>query len=186
MKKAGIEAVALNEDTSWKEASEALHSPKVHLVFASPEYLLRNPRIKKLYIDEDFRARILGVLVDEAHVIHEWADNFRKDYRDLKTLRVILGNNVPWWALSATFTDAIFKTVYKTLSFGTSRPFWGIDVGIERPNLAQRVCQMDSAASTYHSLIQFIPEHAKAAPDIPKTIIFFHSVQATRDACLAI
>jgi len=186
MKKARIGAVALNEDTPWKKASKALKSPKIHLIFASPEYLLRGPRMKKYYVEEAFRARILGVLVDEAHVIHEWAESFRKDYRELKTLRVILGDNVPWWALSATFTNTIFKTVYKTLSFGTSRPFWGIDIGIERPNLVQHVHAMDSAASTYCSLIQFIPEGVETALSIPKTIIFFHSVQATRDACFAI
>jgi hypothetical protein len=186
MEKAGIRSVALNEDTSWKEASKALQSLEVHLIFTSPEYLLHNTQMKKHYIEERFRARIFGVLVDEAHVIAEWADNFRKDYNELKTLRVILGDNVPWWALSATFTNAIFKKVYETLTFGTSRPFWGIDVGVERPNLTQQVYPMKSAANTYCSLIQFIPEGAKSTSDIPKTIIFFHSVQATRDACFAI
>jgi hypothetical protein len=186
MEKASIKAVALNEDTPWKAASKALKSSQVHLVFASPEYLLRNSRMKKFYIEEKSRARILSVLVDEAHVIHEWADNFRKDYAELKTLRVILGDNVPWWALSATFTNAIFKTVYKTLSFGTSRPFWGIDVGVERPNLLQHIFPMGSAAGAYLSLVPFIPEGAETPPSIPKTIIFFHSVQVTRDACFAV
>ena len=186
MKKARIKAVALNEDTSWEDASKALRSSKVHLIFASPEYLLCNPHMKKFYVEEKSRAQIFGVLVDEAHVIHEWAEDFRKDYGELKTLRVILGNNVPWWALSATFTNAIFKTIYKTLSFGTSRPFWGIDVGVERTNLLQQIYPMDSAIGTYRSLIQFIPEGAETALAIPKSIIFFHSVQATRDACFAI
>lgn len=186
MMKAGIGSVALNEDTSWKEASKALQSSNIHLIFTSPEYLLRNTHMKKHYVEEAFRTRIFGVLVDEAHVIAEWADNFRKDYNELKTLRVILGDKVPWWALSATFTSTIFKKVYETLTFGTSRAFWGIDVGVERPNLAQQVYPMKSASNTYGSLIQFIPEGAKATSDIPKTIIFFHSVQATRDACFAI
>ena len=57
------------------------------------------------------RTHILGVLVNEAHVIHEWAESFRKDYSELKTLRVILRNDIPWWALSATFTNKIFKPV---------------------------------------------------------------------------
>ncbi|KAF9790789.1 hypothetical protein BJ322DRAFT_1135277 [Thelephora terrestris] len=145
MTKAGIKAITFNENTSREDVSKALHPDNgTHLIFASPEYLLRNPRMKKLYADEEARKRILGVLVDEAHVIREWADKFCKDYGELKTLRVILGNNVPWWALSATFTDPIFKTVYNTLSFGTSRPFWGIDVGTERPNLAQYVRPMGS------------------------------------------
>jgi len=186
MKKARINAMALNEDTPWKEGVKALKSRNVHLIFASPEFLLRNANMKKFYVDENFRTRVFGLLVDEAHVIHEWLENFRKDFAELKTLRVILGGGVPCWAFSATFTDAIFKTVYKTLSFGTSRSFWGIDVGIERPNLIQLVYPMHSPSTTFHSLIQFIPAGAETADSIPKTIIIFHSVQATRDACLAI
>ena len=186
MKKARIDAVAINEDTPWKEGVKALKSRKVHLIFASPEFLLRNSNMKKFYLDEKFRARVFGVLVDEVHVIHEWSENFRKDFGELKTFRVILGGGVPGWAFSATFTDAIFKTVYKTLSFGTSRSFWGIDVGVERPNLIQLVYPMCSPATTFRSLIQFIPDGPKMAGSVPKTIIFFHSVQATRDACLAI
>ena len=189
MKRAHVEAAALNENTSQKDVSKALHPDKgAHLIFASPEYLLRSPRMKKFCTDEEARARILALLVDEGHVIHEWAHktNFRNDYTELKTLRVILGGNVSWWALSATFTDPIFRTVYETLSFGTSRPFWGIDVGTERPNLAQYVRPMESAATSYFSLIPFIPAGAKTKDDIPKTIIFFRSIMETRDAVLAI
>ena len=128
MQKAKIRAAVLNEDTPAKDISSALDPANgAHLLFASPEYLLRNPYLKKFYANEEARTRVLGVLVDEAHVIHEWAESFQKDYKELKTLRVILGNNVSWWALSATLTNAIFKTVYETLSFRTSRPFWGIN-----------------------------------------------------------
>lgn len=187
MKKANIRAAALNEDTPRKDATEALNPTKgAHLLFASPEYLLRNPYLKKLYADEGGRMRVLGVLVDEGHVVSEWANSFRTDYKELKTLRVILGNNVPWWALSATFTSEIFEAVYRTLSFGTSRPFWGIDVGTERPNLAQYVRPMGSAASTYLPLVPFIPAGAQTGDDIPKTIMFFRSVSETRDACFAL
>ena len=86
MKKARIGAIALNEDTPQKDASKALNSKRVHLVFTSPEYLLRNPYMKKFYANEGARSRVLGVLVDKAHVIHEWAATFRKDYGELKTI----------------------------------------------------------------------------------------------------
>ena len=77
MKKAGIRAAALNENTSQKDFSKALHPDKgAYLIFASPEYLLRNPRMKKFYADEEARTHVLGVLVDEGHVIHEWASSF--------------------------------------------------------------------------------------------------------------
>ena len=86
MKKAHIGAITLNEDTPQKDASKALNSKRVHLVFTSPEYLLHNLYMKKFYANEGVRSHILGVLVDEAHVIHEWAATFWKDYGKLKMI----------------------------------------------------------------------------------------------------
>jgi superfamily II DNA helicase RecQ len=95
MEKASVGAATLHEDVSWKKTSKTLESSQVHLIFASLEYLLRNPHLKRFYTDERFRDRIFCVLIDEAHVIKGWAETFRKDFGELGTLRVILGNNVP-------------------------------------------------------------------------------------------
>ena len=157
MRNARIKAKArVNENTSPKNLSKVLYPEKgTHLLFTLPEYLLHNSHIKKLYADEEARVRVFGVLVDEGHAIHEWAEagvvvNFWNDYRELKTLQVILWNNAPWWALPATFANQIFKTVCETLSFGTSRPFWGIDVGTE-PCAICPVRPMESAAGGFQT-----------------------------------
>ena len=91
MEKVQIGATAVNDDTTMEEGSDVMKSPRVQLIFASPGYLLRNPRTKKFYVEEAFRARVIGVLVDKAHVIHEWVESFRKDDSELKTLRASLG-----------------------------------------------------------------------------------------------
>ena len=44
----------------------------------------------------------MAVVVDEAHVIESWKDEFRKDYGELETLRSIAGTEIPWLALTAT------------------------------------------------------------------------------------
>ena len=71
----------------------------------------------------------------------------------------------------ATFTNTIFKTVYKTLSFGISCSFWGIDVGTKCENLAQYVRLMESPASTYCALVPLIPKEAQTELAVPKTIV---------------
>ena len=69
-----IKVEALDENASPKSVSKALHPEKgVHLLFAPPEYLLRGSRIKKICADEKAQVRVLSVLVDVGHVIHEWA-----------------------------------------------------------------------------------------------------------------
>jgi len=184
MKNANIKAVVLDENTSRKDVFKALNPNKgAHLIFTSPEYLLRNSHMKKFCADEEARTRILGVLVDDGHTIHEWAGSLRKE---LKAFRVTLVNNVPWWTLSGAFTNPILKTVYETLGFGKSHHFWGIDIGTERPNLIQCVRPMGPDTRTFRPLVQFIPADAQTRDDIPKTIIFFRSIVETCDAHLAI
>ena len=69
MKKAGIEAVALNKNTLQEDILGALCSDGgVHLIFTLPKYLLHNPCMKKFYADKEDWTHILGVLVNEAHV----------------------------------------------------------------------------------------------------------------------
>ncbi|KAI0311154.1 hypothetical protein OF83DRAFT_1069284, partial [Amylostereum chailletii] len=105
--------------------------------------LLRNNQFKQLYRELKFRRQLVAVLVDEGHIIHAWASEFRKDYNELKTLRLITGGDVPWAAVSATLPTHIFKTVYDALGMGAGKPFWGIDLGADRQNLVHWVRPME-------------------------------------------
>ncbi|KAJ7600882.1 hypothetical protein C8J56DRAFT_768845 [Mycena floridula] len=88
-----------------------------------------------LWKDPKFRRRLTAMVVDEAHCIDEWgSDKFRPLYRQLHTLRGYSGQEVPFVACTATCQTSTFETVWTSLGFGT-RPFWGLDVGCDRPNL---------------------------------------------------
>ncbi|KAI0739879.1 hypothetical protein C8Q80DRAFT_1073660, partial [Daedaleopsis nitida] len=92
-----------------------------------------------MFRDNTFRARMLASLLDEMHVVKDWADAFRKAYGQLGDLRTIMGDEIPWAGLSATAPTTTFELVYKMLRFGRVRPFWGIDLGADRANLAMYV-----------------------------------------------
>jgi hypothetical protein len=47
------------------------------------------------------------MVVDEAHVIESWKDQFRKDYGELQMLRIIVGTEIPWLALTATCSTLV-------------------------------------------------------------------------------
>ncbi|KAH9920674.1 uncharacterized protein B0H18DRAFT_880877, partial [Fomitopsis serialis] len=89
----------------------------------------------KLWKDERFRARLQAVIIDEAHCVDEWGtDDFRAHYRRLSVLRHYTGHEIPFVACTATCSTSTFDVLWDTLAFGL-RPFWGIDVGADRPNL---------------------------------------------------
>ncbi|KIJ35362.1 hypothetical protein M422DRAFT_132401, partial [Sphaerobolus stellatus SS14] len=92
-----------------------------------------------LFRTNSFRDRLVCSIVDEAHVIPLWgATGFRRDYADLKTVRVIIGSSVPWMGMSATMPTHLFEEIFKSLDM-PNRPFWGIDMGSDRPNVQQHV-----------------------------------------------
>ncbi|KAF6762940.1 hypothetical protein DFP72DRAFT_1140150 [Ephemerocybe angulata] len=129
----GLKAVVLNQDTSkfqdvWKEAEKT-----AAIVYMSPEMAL-SPRFLKLWKEVKFRGHISALVIDEAHCIDNWGDDFRTAYRKLSTLRHYTGQDVPFLACTATCPTSTFELLWKSLDFG-SRPFWGLDVGTERNNL---------------------------------------------------
>jgi superfamily II DNA helicase RecQ len=103
------------------------------MVYISPEMAL-SESFFKLWKDAKFRKRVQAVIIDEAHCIDEWGEEFRPQYRELEMLRSFTGQEVPFVACTATCTTSTFHVVWKSLGFG-SRPFWGLDVGCDRSNL---------------------------------------------------
>ncbi|KAF8164697.1 hypothetical protein B0H34DRAFT_649569 [Crassisporium funariophilum] len=91
--------------------------------------MLHNPRFKKLFWREEFRKQIIAMVVDEAHIIEAWKAEFCKDYGELETLKVIMGTEIPWLALTGTCSAKTFKTIYQTLGMGGARPCFGLNCG---------------------------------------------------------
>ena len=123
------------------------------------------------------------MVVDGAHVIEDWKTEFRKDYGELQTLQIIMGIEIPWLALTGTCSTEIFHTIYRTLGMGGTRPFWGIDRGADRPNVAQWVRPMEYPVSSLYDLLAFVPKSPKGPSDFPKTIFYLKTRQLSRRAC---
>ncbi|KAJ6542135.1 P-loop containing nucleoside triphosphate hydrolase protein [Mycena sp. CBHHK59/15] len=109
----GIKAVMINEDNTkdpvvWKTAEKT-----AQLVYISPEMALSD-RFGKLWTDVKFHGRVQALIVDEAHCINEWGEEFR----------------VPFVACTATCATRTFNIIWNSLGFG-HRPFWGLDAGVK-------------------------------------------------------
>ncbi|CAA7268909.1 unnamed protein product [Cyclocybe aegerita] len=115
------------------------------------------------------------MVVDEAHVIEAWKDEFRKDYGELAALKIIVGTEVPWLALTTTCSTQTFEIIYTTLGMGESRPFYGIDLCSDRPNLAQWVRPMEYST--------FLPQAPQNLSDFDKIIFYFLTRQQALRAC---
>lgn len=150
------------------------------MVYLAPEMLM-SPRFLALLAKSTFRKRLLAIVVDECHVISEWGDEFRPFYRQLERLRSYTGTEVPFVACSATVSTDMFRTIWKSLAFGT-RPFWGIDVGSDRPNLLYLIRQASDPKNPVLDVLSFLPkilDENTTPQDIPKCLLYFE----TQDQC---
>ncbi len=83
---------------------------QVQFLYASPE------RLAIESFQEALRSLpIRLVAVDEAHCISQWGHDFRGAYLELGRLRRVVGEEVPWIALTATATARVQKDIIELL-----------------------------------------------------------------------
>ncbi|KII95852.1 hypothetical protein PLICRDRAFT_170449 [Plicaturopsis crispa FD-325 SS-3] len=121
--------------------------------------------------------------MDLTHCVDEWGDeDFRPDYRKLDTLRNFTGQEVPFVACTATASTSTFDVIWKTLGFGY-RPFWGIDVGSDRPNLLFLTRTLINTKNPVLDALHVLPKimNADTAREaIDKCLFYFDSEAACR------
>ncbi|PPQ76514.1 hypothetical protein CVT24_010875 [Panaeolus cyanescens] len=183
-KKKGLHAVVINEDTSRSKSLWAEARTRASLVYMSPEMALSSS-FAKLWKDHGFRERLAAVVVDEAHCIDEWGSgDFRPQYRQLDILRHYTGQDIPFLACTATCSTTTFDTIWDTLAFGC-RPFWGLDVGVDRPNLFFLIRELINTREPILDILGILPStitNETTPDDIPKSLLYFSSENDCRKA----
>lgn len=90
-----------------------LQSQELSYLFCHPEQVLNTPEIIKFFSTSHFQERNKYLVIDEAHCIIEWGEEFRKDFRKLYQLRSLFVCTVI--ALSATITKSGQSEIAKSL-----------------------------------------------------------------------
>ena len=180
----GIETIVLNEDTTkttdlWKRVRTT-----AAMVYMSPEMAL-SETFHRLWKDSYFRKRLTAVIIDEAHCIDEWGDDeFRPLYRKLNTLRNYTGYEIPVVSCTATARTSTFDLIWSMVGYG-NRPFWGLDVGVDRPNLFYITRPLSDPKNPLLDILNLLPsilDGNTTLEDIGKCLLYFDSEAACREA----
>ncbi|KAJ7244849.1 P-loop containing nucleoside triphosphate hydrolase protein [Mycena rebaudengoi] len=169
----------VNEDTVSPEIWASLRQGHANLYYVSPEMALSSSFIQ-LWQDPSFRLRVQALVIDEAHCIVDWGDDFRKEYSGLAKLRDYIGQETPILAATATCDTEAFKVIWKSLKFGC-RPFWGIDVGTDRSNLVYITRIIKNPTNPLLDVINIFPEKMDKdtpAAALPKCLFYFDTIEA--------
>lgn len=167
----GMSAAQLTSNQSRIERRgvlERAHARALDLLFVAPERLE----------SQGFRARLEQIapsltVVDEAHCISMWGNDFRPSYRALGRLRTV--TSTPVLALTATATPDVRKDI--TTSLGLRCPL-EIVKSFDRPNLDWSVAR----AHGHREKVNAIDHMVRAAPG---TAIVYASTRASVQAVRA-
>ncbi|XP_065884181.1 ATP-dependent DNA helicase RecQ-like isoform X2 [Dysidea avara] len=165
----GISVEFVGEAQTDNDACTKVVNGEVQLVYISPESMLNTKRYWHMFQSDSYQNKMIAFVVDEAHCVKMWGDNFRVAFAKLGTLRSILPTSVNVMALTATATQEILKCVENRLDL-KDVVLIGIHSG--RPNIKfivkPSIDLNDLAAIVSAELVEL-------RTNTPKTVLFCRS-----------
>ncbi len=161
----------LNSSLGRKEIAqvkEDIVSGVTKLLYVAPETLTKEENL------EFFRAtNISFVAVDEAHCISEWGHDFRPEYRNIRSMILKIGENIPVIALTATATPKVQTDIVKSLAMKNERKFIS---SFNRPNLYYEVRPKLGKEQATKEIIQILKGKGG-----PSSIIYVQARKTTEE-----
>ena len=152
---------------------QGIESRRYNVIITSPEMCLEDTGFSKLLRTPQFTRNVLSIVIDEAHCVSEWGENFRKAFGELGRLRSYVPATIPFLITSATLCTHILNNVVQKLHVSKSRSVL-INLGNDCPNITHMVCRMRGAKSDLAAL-DFIVDEGSTGEPLIKTIVFFES-----------
>jgi superfamily II DNA helicase RecQ len=142
----------------------------------SPEQIMKpDGEFERLLKNQLFMARVVSVVIDEAHCLTEWGE-FRPEYRELGRLRYILPPSTPLLIASATFTKHALGDVTRLLHMHHDKTIT-VHCSSDRPNIEIGIRKIKYAMSSFADLAFLIPDGIKVGdPPPPKFLVFFDDI----------
>jgi superfamily II DNA helicase RecQ len=133
---------------------------------------LKHPRFSKLVKNSEWMKHVIGVVIDEAHCVAQWGDEFREAFTELELTRSFSARK-PMMVASATLSPAMRETVYHKLLFTRSKTFQ-LNLGNQRHNITQIVCRLPPSARSFQAL-DFLLAPALCNEPLKRAIVYVNT-----------
>ena len=146
----GVDAAPVNSALSARERRESMRrirGREADFIFTTPEQLANPEFVEKLKHNP-----IDLFVIDEAHCITQWGQDFRPAYRELGAALRALGNPT-LLALTATATPDVIEDIARQLGRPRMRV---LNAGVYRPNLYFEVLQTTNEAEKKQALLEVV------------------------------
>jgi len=131
--------------------------------------------VEKVLRKPEFGPRVLSIFIDEAHCVSHWGASFRKKYATIGIVRAFLPRSTPMIAVTATLTPRVHRDVLQKLEYNPD-DYVFINIGNDRPNVAQVVRAMEHPMNSFRDIDFVIPESITSPTDIPKAFVFVDDI----------
>ncbi len=134
-----------------KQVKKDITDGKTKLLFVAPETLTKEENIDFLR-----DVKISFIAVDEAHCISEWGHDFRPEYRRIRAMMQLIGQDVAMVALTATATPKVQTDIVKNLGLREPKVFMS---SFNRTNLYYEIRPKVKKEVVERQIIQYIKQH---------------------------
>lgn len=131
---------------------------KHRVIITSPDMCLKHDKFRQLLNTPAFAKKIAAFVIDEAHCISQWGDDFRTEYAELGTLRAFVPLHVPFMVASATLPPLVLAEVRKSVHMSSDTSYH-VNLGTDRPNIAWFVHYMKAAKSDLKAFNFLAPDY---------------------------
>lgn len=137
--------------TEIKQVKKDITEKNTKLLYVAPETLTKEENIEFL---KDIK--ISFIAVDEAHCISEWGHDFRPEYRRIRSMMQLIGQEIPIIALTATATPKVQTDIIKNLGLIDPEIYMS---SFNRDNLYYEIRPKIKKAQVEKQIIQFIKQN---------------------------
>lgn len=158
LKNKGVAACYLNSTLSKPDFSQALQDisqGKIKFVYVAPERLL-----SRSFVDTIQQTPVSLLVVDEAHCVSQWGDDFRPAYKNISTLYTFLPKNTVRVACTATADQRVRTEIQTALQL--REPYIHLK-SFKRTNLRIEVIHCGTPTIKNLVLLRLLRQHAGQA-----------------------
>ncbi|PCH37256.1 nucleoside triphosphate hydrolase protein, partial [Wolfiporia cocos MD-104 SS10] len=182
--KAGLRAIAINEDTLRTAQldqrdlfKEIAAGDDVRVAVMSPQ-MFSGIRMHAFLRIAENRRNVRWLMVDEAHLVDEESTVWYQPYRSIQTMRARLGSNTIWAAVTGTATPARAASITSALGFRQGC-YVNARYSVDRPNVKYipRFFSHSVSGTDFLDIAFLIPHNMTKAQDIAITLVFCNTIE---------
>ena len=162
----GLKTDFVGEAQTDPEAEQRILKGISQLVYISPENLLNSKKYRNMLLQPVYEENLMAIVIDEAHCIQSWGDEFRTAFAEIRNIRSIIPKRVKIMALTATATQSTLEIIIDRLAL--DKPTI-ITISPQRTNIFYKV---EPAISLDQLTTNISEEMTEKGLNFPKTVLF--------------